>query len=71
MLNTFSFCVYGDVEIKNVMIDVDGTNLVDGVQITFEEDEFDTIEIVGHIDLDEIEADDVEKLIEDNLKKVW
>lgn len=71
MLNTFSFCQYGDVEIKNVMIDVDGTNLVDGVQITFEEDEFDTIEIVGHIDLDEIEADDVEKLIENNLKKVW
>lgn len=71
MLNTFSFCQYGDVEIKNVMIDVDGTNLVDGVQITFEDDEFDTIEIVGHIDLNELEADDVEKLIEDNLKKVW
>lgn len=67
MLNTFSFCQYGDVEIKNVMVDVDGTNLVDGVEITFEDETFDTVTILGHIDLDELEADDVETLIENNL----
>ena len=69
MLNTFSFCQYGDVEIRNVMIDLDGTNLEEGVEIIFTDNDVDLqpIEILGYINLDEITADDVESLIENNL----
>lgn len=68
MLNTFTFCEWGDVSIRNIMIDIDGTNLEEGVEISFEDDDLETIEILGYINLDELEADDVEKLIEDNFQ---
>lgn len=69
MLNTFSFCEYGDIEIKNVVFDLDGTNLEEGIEISFTDKdvEIPTIKIIGYIDLDEITADEVESLIENNI----
>ena len=68
MFNTFSFCEYGDVTLRNAIFDTNGTDLVEGIEISSDNNEFETIEIHGYIDLDELEADDVEKLIQENIK---
>lgn len=56
---------FGEVELRNVMIDTDGTNLVEGIEI--EGDEIDTIEVYGYYDIDELSVEEIEELIEDNL----
>jgi hypothetical protein len=66
MLNTFSIDPYGDLEIRNVMLDVDGTNLEEAIEISFDDEDLETITIFGHINLDNIKSDDVELLIEEN-----
>lgn len=66
-MNTFCIGEYGDIEIKNVMVDVDGRNLEEGIDIIFTETKEPTITIIGYIDLSNITSDEVEKLIEDNI----
>lgn len=56
---------YGSVNVGNVMIDTDGTNLVDGIEIKVEGEE--TIEVAGYRDVEEMTSEEVEKLIEENL----
>ena len=56
---------FGEVELRNVMIDTDGTNLVEGIEI--EGDEIDTIEVYGYYDIDELSVEEIEELIEDNM----
>ena len=38
---------YGDIRVQDVMIDVDGTNLEEGINIISMDDIFETISVVG------------------------
>ena len=38
---------YGDIRVQDVMIDVDGTNLEEGIDIISMDDMFETISVVG------------------------
>lgn len=38
---------YGDIRVQDVMIDVDGTNLEEGINIISMDDMFETISVVG------------------------
>lgn len=65
MEKTFESRIYGELKVRNVMID-DGTNLEDGIEIHIKElDE--TIEVHGHRDLDEIGVERLEDLIDYNI----
>ncbi len=69
-LNTFSIDPYGDIQINTAVFDLDGTTMVNGIEIKLI-DEDAIIEIYEEIIIDNLEVDDVEKLIEENyhLKK--
>jgi hypothetical protein len=67
-LNTFNHCEHGDVEVRVASLDLNGTDVAQGIEIKSLEGQFDIIEIVGDYDIDELEADDVEKLIDENIK---
>lgn len=56
---------YGEVELRNVMIDIDGTNLTEGIEI--EGDEIGIIDVYGYYDIDELSVEEIEELIEDNM----
>ena len=47
MAITFGSENYGDIRVQDVMIDVDGTNLEEGIDIISMDDMFETISIVG------------------------
>jgi len=64
-LNTFSIDPWGDITIRYCMIDLDGRNLEEGFEIISDEGEFEPIEIIG-FDIDELTADDIEELIQNN-----
>jgi hypothetical protein len=66
-MNTFCIGEYGDIEVKNVMVDVGFNCLEEGIDIIFTEENIPTITIVGCIDLDSLTVDELEKLIEDNI----
>ena len=66
-MNTFCIGEYGDLEIKNVMVDIGFNCLEEGVDIIFTETKEPTLTIIGYIDLSEITVDEVEKLIEENI----
>lgn len=57
---------YGEVTVRNAMFDVDGTNLEEGIEIKSVNGEFDLLEIFGYYDIDDMNEDDVERLIEDH-----
>ena len=56
---------YGKVEIRNVMFDIDGTTLEEGVEI--KGDEIGLIELYEWIDIDELSSDKINKLIKQNI----
>jgi len=56
---------YSEVELRNVMIDIDGTNLTEGIEI--EGDEIGIIDVYGYYDIDELSVEEIEELIEDNM----
>lgn len=56
---------YGEVELRNVMIDSNGFDLTEGIEI--EGDEIDVIEIYGYYDIDSLSVEEIEELIEDNM----
>lgn len=55
---------YGDVQVRNAMIDIDGTNIEEGIEL--KGDGF-LIELVGYRDIDEITVDEVESIIENQI----
>jgi len=55
---------FGIVTVRNVMLDLDGTNLEEGIEI--KGDEINLIEIIGYYDVDELKIEEIEILIEDN-----
>ena len=57
---------FGIVTVRNIMIDIDGTNLEEGIEINNPEF-FKPLEILGYINIDELEEDRLEDLIADNL----
>ena len=56
---------YGEVEIRNTMFDIDGTNLEEGVEI--KGDDIGLIELYGWRDIEELSCDEVNELIEQTL----
>lgn len=66
-LNTFNHYEYGDVEVRPAMFDVDGTNLQEGIEVIFLEEDLPNIEIYGYVDLDELTADEVIEMIDDHI----
>jgi len=65
MTRTFENTSFGDVEVRNVMIDLDGTNLEEGLEITVDNVEK-PIEVYGYYDVEEMTTDELEDLLEDN-----
>ena len=67
-LNTFNHPEYGDVRISNVMLEDDnGTDLYEGIEIEFLEEDLPTIQLSGYMNLDDISADEVVELIDDHI----
>jgi hypothetical protein len=55
----------GKIEVRNAMIEVDSTNLEEGIEL---KDEFNNIvELVGYRDIDEMSVDEVEKIFENGI----
>lgn len=52
---------YGQVIVRNAMLDIDGTNLSEGIEI---KGDFDLIEVFEFYDINEITNDQVEELID-------
>lgn len=54
---------YGKVNVRNAMIDTDGTNLVEGIEIEVVE-EAATIEVAGYRDVEEMTEGEIVTLID-------
>ena len=67
MEKAFNTKKYGEVTVRNAMLDTDGTNLKDGIEITQFQRDFDLIEICEHFDVEEMTDEQVEKLIDQRL----
>lgn len=65
MTRTFE-TIFGDVTVRNAMLEADNTSLYDGVEIT---GDFESIEIGGYHDIKDWNAEHVEDLIEKN--SIW
>ncbi len=61
MTKTFNTKKYGEVTVRNAMLDMDGTNLKDGIEI---KGDFNLIEIYGDFDVEEMSDEQVEGLID-------
>lgn len=57
---------FGTVIVRNAMLDIDGTNLDDGVEIKNELNGV-LIELQGHRDVEDFSADELEELIENEI----
>lgn len=55
----------GEVSVRNVMIDTDGTNLEEGIELVSMDDAFPTFTLVG-FDVNDLSTDDVDEFIENN-----
>lgn len=67
LLNTWNHPEYGDVQLRPVMFNLDGTTLQEGIEIKFLEEELPVIEIHGYLDLDNLTADEVCELIDERI----
>ncbi len=56
---------FGEVEVRNIMIDLDGTNLEEGIEITVPNVK-QPIEIYGYRSVEDMTVNEVEELLEDN-----
>lgn len=52
---------YGEVKIRNAMIDTNGTDLVDGIEIS---GDFETITLLGYRNVESFNKNEIESLIE-------
>ena len=57
---------FGKVELRVAMFDIDGTNLVEGIEIKSLEDEFDLIRIHAYHNIYALSVDEIEDLITQN-----
>ncbi len=64
MTKNFDTEEYGNVSVRNAMLDTDGTNLTEGIEISIGVSE--SIEVAGYHDLDELTAEQVELIINEN-----
>ena len=64
----FNLSNFGEVEVRNAMFDIDGTNIEEGIEIKSLDGDFDIIEIYGYIDVSEITSEDLTELINNSLK---
>lgn len=53
--------IYGEVKLRNVMLDIDGTTLEDGIDIYLNDDLVG--DKIGWVDLEELTNEDAEKII--------
>jgi len=58
---------YGEVEVKSCIIDLDGTNMEEGITINSCDDTFDSFELVCQLDIENLIPIDVELLIDNNI----
>lgn len=58
---------FGSVEVRFAMLDSNGTDLIEGLEIKSLEDEFDLIEIYQYHNIDNLSNDEVEDLISQNM----
>lgn len=65
MAKEFKNTSFGDVTVRNIMIDLDGTNLEEGIEITVDNVP-EPIEIFGYHSLEDMTIEDVEDLLVDN-----
>jgi len=72
MEKTFNHPEYGNIEIRNAMLEDDrGTVLHDGIEIKFLEENLPIIEMFGHLSLDEITSEEVIKMVDDYISFHW
>jgi len=64
MTRNFDTEEYGNVSVRNAMLDTDGTNLVEGIEIRIGVSTL--VEVQGYQDLEELSVEEVEKLILEN-----
>jgi hypothetical protein len=64
MTRNFETEEYGNVSVRNAMLDVDGTNLVEGIEIRIGVSKI--VEVQGYHDLEELSVEEVEVLILEN-----
>lgn len=57
---------YGEIEAKNVMFDIDGTNLEEGVEITTLSGDI-LLQLYEYINLNDLETKDIENLLKNNI----
>ena len=56
-------CSYGEVEVRNSVFDINGTDLVEGIEI--KGDDIGLIEIYGYYHIDDMSNEEIENLIKD------
>lgn len=66
MLRTIENTKFGDVIVRNVVIDIDGTNLEEGVSIIVKGTDT-NIELLGYRDVEEMSVETVEEELYKNL----
>jgi len=66
MIQTFENTKFGEVTVRNIVIDVDGTNLEEGINISVIGSE-EYIELLGYQDIEDMTNEDVEEILFENL----
>ncbi len=66
MTQTFENTKFGDVTVRNIMIDTDGTNLEEGIEIKVDNVE-QPIEFFGYHSLEDMTNEDIEELLYEEL----
>ena len=66
MIQTFENTKFGEVTVRNIVIDVDGTNLEEGINISVIGSE-EYVELLGYQDIEDMTNEDVEEILFENL----
>ena len=59
---------HGEVSVRNVMIDTDGTNLEEGIEVVSADDMFKPFTVIG-FDVNDLSEDDVNEFIQNNFEE--
>jgi len=54
---------YGEVVLRNIMLDLDGSNLEEAVEISFIDGSLDTINLLGWMDIEKMKIEEIEEFI--------
>ena len=66
MTQAFENTKFGDVTVRNIVIDTDGTNLEEGIEIIVENVP-EPIEIFGYRSVEDMTNDDVEEILNEHI----